>query len=312
MRRLAAFLVIMLLTASAQANGIDRMYTPDTLSEWQVRIGSFIQGVYGNIIKPALTADEQQRLGDLRFDFPTSAPGHEPLAFWRSDNTVHLSTASMKFVGDLLLSYVWLGRGGYVMGSLDDYLLMLACWKQDAAPPPPRVALHVPDNARDDQGTDVFATRLERNAYMFIALHEMGHVLHDDVNDDAVHTIEQEIAADRFALEMLGRLNQVPTGASTLFQLLSFYEAPTCGGEPRRHTHPFSRDRLRAVSLDFADSATKYAKDMQPDTLAAFRTLSSVTELFADQIEDPQMQAYLRERALTIKPADLAPRRPGQ
>jgi hypothetical protein len=300
-----------LIVAPARGNGIDDMYTPDTRSEWQLRTGSFIQGVYGDIIKPALSEDERRQLADLRFDFPASAPGQEPLAFWRSDSTVHLSAASMKFVGDLLLSYVWLGRNGYGMGSLDDYLLMLACWQKDAAPPPPLVALHVPNNAREDQGTDVFATRLERNAYQFIMLHELGHVLHDDVATDAVHTIAQEIAADKFALDVLGRLHQVSTGASTLFQLLSFYEAPNCGGEPLRHMHPFSRDRLRAVSLDFADSAAKYAKDMQPDTIAALRTLASMTEQLSDQIEDPKMQTFLRDRAATIIPSQLAPRRPG-
>ena len=135
------------------------MYTPDALSEWQVRIGGFIQGAYQEIITPAFDQDEQHRLADIRFDFPASAPGHEPLAFWRSANTVHLSAASMKFVADILLAYVWLGRNGYQIGSLDDYLLMLACWKQEAAPPPPRIALHIPDNAREDQATDLFATR---------------------------------------------------------------------------------------------------------------------------------------------------------
>jgi hypothetical protein len=300
-----------LVVAPAHGNGIDNMYSPDTLSEWQIRIGSFIQGVYGDIIKPVLSEDEQRKLAALRFDFPASAPGQEPLAFWRSDHTVHLSAASMKFVGDILLAYVWLGRNGYVMGSLDDYLLMLACWKQDAAPPPPRIALHVPDNAREDQGTDVFATRLERNAYQFIMLHELGHALHDDVTTDAVHTTAQEIAADSFALDVLGRLHQVPTGVSTLFQLLSFYEVH-CGAESLRHSHPFSRDRLRAVSLDLVDSATKYAKDLRPDTIAAFHSLASMTEQLADQMEDPKMQALLRDRAPTISPAQLAPRRPGQ
>ena len=316
MIRFAALLLFGLLAiAPARANGIDRMYTPDTLSEWQVRIGAFIQGVYGDIIKPGLTEDEQRRLTDLRLDFPASAPGQEPLAFWRSDNAVHLSAASMKFVGDLLLGYVWLGRNGYQIGSLDDYMLMLACWKQDAAPPPPPAALHVPDNARDDQGTDLFATRLERNADQFIMLHELGHILHDGPVSATVHSIAQEIVADRFALDMLGGLHQVPTGASTLFQILSFYEVVGCGATPTppaRHTHPYSRDRLRAVSLDFTDSATKYAKDMEPDTLTAFRTLASTTEQLADQVEDPQMQAFLRERAPTIAPSDLAPRRRGQ
>jgi len=63
MIRFAALLLFGLLAiAPARANGIDRMYTPDTLSEWQVRIGAFIQGVYGDIIKPGLTEDEQRRL----------------------------------------------------------------------------------------------------------------------------------------------------------------------------------------------------------------------------------------------------------
>ena len=54
---------------------------PDDLAQWQFRTGRFITGVYGEIIKPALTEEERRRLENVRFDFPTSAPGQEPLFF---------------------------------------------------------------------------------------------------------------------------------------------------------------------------------------------------------------------------------------
>ena len=170
-RALLCLLVLCLAALrAAAADGIDEIYSADTLSEWQFRIGKFIPGVYHDVIVPALTPDERRRLADLRFDFPKSAPGQEPLAFWRAGDAVHFSAASMKFVADLSLAYVWLGRNGFTDTSLDKYMLMLACWQQAAAPPEPRVALHVPDNARNDPDTDLYATRLTRNAFQFILL----------------------------------------------------------------------------------------------------------------------------------------------
>jgi hypothetical protein len=298
----------------ARADGIDSIYSPDMLSEWQYRVGAFIQGVFRENITPALTPDEIRQLRSLRFDFPALAPGQEPLAFWSDGDAVHLSAASMKFVGDLMLAYVWFGRNGYVETSLDKYMLMLACWSRDSAPLAPRIALQIPENAGSDADTDLYVTRLTRDAYQFIMLHEIGHVLHDPpmASPDAVHSIAMEIAADRFALDVLSRLHQVPTGASTLFQILSFYETGACArspGQAARHLHPLNRDRLRQVALDISDSADKYAKDAAPETLALFRSLTSETESLADQLDDPAMREFLQQQATTIGPGDLAPQR---
>jgi len=137
-------------------------------------------------------------------------------------------------------------------------------------------------------------------------LHELGHVLHDPPS--AATGIPQEIAADQFALDVLGRLRQVPTGAATLFQLLAFHEADICLDAGRAViTHPLNCDRLRAVARDIGEDAAKYAQDQSAETLAEFRMLQQQIDSLANQLEDPQMQALLRQLATQTQLGDLAP-----
>jgi hypothetical protein len=301
----------LLLAGTAHADGLDRIYTADTLAVWQVRASGFLRGVYQEIITPAFTAAERQRLAPLQFDFPPSAPGREPLGFWRQGDQIHISAASMKFVADTIMAYVWLGRNHYQEASLDNYMLMLSCWQGDTPPAPPRTALQIPNNAGDDRATGDLAVAYTRVAWQFVLLHELGHVLHDppQVGLDSRHTLGMEVNADRFALDMLGRLHQVPTGAAILFQIFSFYDAAACTGtaQAERHDHPSNSERLRQVALDIDDNAARYAKDSQPETLREFRTLSLMTQGLADQLQDPKMQADLRDRARHISRFDLLP-----
>lgn len=302
----AAILLCMASTPAARANGMEGMYSTDALAEMQYRVGKFVPGVFHEIITPVLTEDERRRVAGVRFDFPLQAPGRDPLGFWREGRIVHFSAASMRFWRDALLSYVWLGRHGYQLSSLNKYMLMVRCWRGGAPPAAPQPALRIPQDISADKPTGDYAAVLTRHAFQFIMLHELGHVLHDPPG--AVTGIPQEIAADQFALDVLGRLRQVPTGAATLFQLLAFHEADVCSDAGRAvTTHPFNRDRLRAVARDIGEDAAKYAQDQSAETLAEFRTLQQQIDSLANQLEDPHMQALLRQLAMQTQLGDLAP-----
>ena len=123
-----------------------------------------------------------------------------------------------------------------------------------------------------------------------------------------VPLISHRSDADQFAIDVLGRLGQVPTGAATLFQLLAFHEADICLDAGRAViTHPLNCDRLRAVARDIGEDAAKYAQDQSAETLAEFRMLQQQIDSLANQLEDPQMQALLRQLATQTQLGDLAP-----
>jgi hypothetical protein len=306
---------------TAPAAGVDAIYPPDALEEWQFRISRFVNGVMREEIQPALTAAERARLAAVTFETPQFAPGGEPFGFWRANDTVHLSAASMHLLGDLVLAYVWLGRNGYApMETINDYMLMLSYWRDAAPPPPPRLALGVPDGARDDAGTDAFATALTHGAFLFLIAHELGHVLHGDPAAARLSpgaSQAAEAAADAFALDIAGRVGRVPTGVTTFFQIAALFAPHAAGPDPAytaagRQTHPMTAERLRKAAEDIGVNARRYAKDEAPDTLAAFHLLASQLQTLADIQGDATQQGFLAMRGATIRPDHLAPRRPNE
>jgi hypothetical protein len=308
---------MLLVAGHAWGTGVDAIYPPEVLSAWQDNISHFANGVLQGEILPALTADEKQRLGKVAIRVPPSEAGQEPLDFRRDGETIVFSAASMHLLGDLLMSYAWLGRNGYQVDTLGDYMLMLAYWCAAAPPPAPRVALYVPDNAHDDAATDKLATLMTHDAMLFLILHELGHVLHHDPGATQLTSAASqlaEMAADGFALDVLRRIGRVPTGIAIYFEEASAFDAPQrqCGSGVQvamlRPTHPSSLARLRQVAADIDANASRYARDGTPQTLAEFRLLSEQLEALIDSEGDPRAKAFLPQLGPSLTPADLAPR----
>jgi len=290
------------------------------LAELQQSYPRFLQGAYGGIIQPQLGGEEKRKLAHVRFIFPLNIPGQEPFGFRSGDNTIYLSIASLKLINDLLLAYCWLGHNHYTPNTIDDYLLMLARWSSDSRPPEPLLALGIPANARDDPKTDELTNEYVKHTYLFILLHELGHLLHNDppaVTQSPERTQAQESRADQFALNVLGRCGMVSTGIAQFFgwawafmPFRSDYADEAAYMETILHqTHPLTTERLRQVAIDIESNAESYAIDSKPETLSTFNDLSRELRRVAALKGDPDMQSIAAQRGKTIEPQDLAPRR---
>jgi len=318
----AAAVLCCLVAGAAHGGPLDSIYDPPVLAQRQQLYPSWVLGVFKEEIQPALTPVERGRLESVRLVFPQSMAGWEPFGFRTASGTIELSIASLKFCNDLMLAYAWLGRHRYSLASLDDYLVMLSNWRSDQPPPPPLTTLRIPANARDDADTDRLATLLVRSAYLFIVLHELGHVVHGD-NPSQASTPEiaqaQEVAADAFALDLMARMGTVPTGMAAYFQFgaafmpnpVQYRDTAAYFAALKAQTHPMTTGRLRAVAVAIDERAEMFAIDRQPATLAQFRELSRLLRKSAALTSDPDMLRLAALRGATLEPRDLAPRRPG-
>lgn len=299
---------------------LDTLYSAETLAERQQMYPRFFRGAYDEMVQPRLTADEKSKLAAVRFVFPLNMPGREPFGFRSGDDTVYLSISSLKLINDLLLAYCWLGRNDYKLGTIDDYLLMLARWPSESRPPEPLAALGVPPNARDDPKTDELANDYVKRTYLFILLHELGHLLYGDppaVTEAPMRSQAEESRADQFALDVLGRCALVGTGITQFFEWAwAFMPNPADYADEAayrdavlRQTHPLTTERLRQVAIDMESNAKSYARDHNPETLAAFDNLSRMLRKLAALKSDPDMQRFGAQRGKAIEPQDLAPRR---
>jgi hypothetical protein len=180
----------------------------------------FFNGIYEEMIKPQLSIDEASALGEIRFRFPLSLPGQEPFGFYSENATITLSIASLKFLNDLLLAHCWLGRHRYKLFTIDDYLLMLTEWRADTPPPEPLLSLGIPNDAgREPETCDLHVDWVKRT-YLFILLHEIGHLRYlAHLNTAPPSVLQwQESRADQFALSVMGRLGLVSVGITQFFE----------------------------------------------------------------------------------------------
>ncbi len=318
----AAAVFCSLMAGAAHGGAFDALYEPAVLAERQQLYPKFFLGAFQELIKPRLTPEEQRRLDHVRFVFPQSIPGAEPYGFRSGDGRVELSIASLKFVNDEMSAYAWLGRNGYSPNTIDDYVAMLRHWRTDARPPPPLEALRIPANARDDPDTDRLATLFVRSAYLFILLHELGHLVHEDRPAQTLAPAAaqaQEAAADAFALDLMARMGAAPTGIAAFFQFgAAFMPNPTAYPDEaayfaalKSQTHPVTTDRLRAVAIGIDARATQFAIDQKPETLETFRELALLLRKSAAMTSDPDLLRAAAMRGAMLEPRDLAPRRPG-
>ncbi len=318
----AAAVLCCLVASVANCGAIKSIYDPALLAERQQLYPKFVLGVFNEQIQPKLTPGERRRLENVRFTFPQLIAGWEPFGFRSGNGNIELSIASLKFSNDLMLAYAWLGRNGYSPASIDDYVSMLANWRSDERPPQPLTALGIPLNAREDSDTDRLATLFVRSAYLFIVLHELGHVLHGARPAQALAADiaqAQETAADAFALDMMGRMGIVPTGISAYFQFVAaFMPNPVAYRDTaayftamKNQTHPMTTGRLRAVAVVIDERAEQFAIDQKPETLNQFRELSRLLRKSAALTSDPDLLRFAAMRGAMLEPRDLAPRRPG-
>jgi hypothetical protein len=248
-------------------------------------------------------------------------PGQEPYGFCGGDGIVRLSVASLKFLNDLLRAYCWLGRHGYALFTIDDYLLLLRHWQAASPPPEPLSSLGIPADAGDDLATAELHAEYVKRAYAFIMLHEFGHLRFHDPPTAGLTPAEtqaQESRADGFALEIMGRLGLLGSGIFQFFEWAwvfmpdpaEFPDEPSYWSAVQHRSHPLTTQRLVQVALDIETNAASYAKDRQPDTLATFQTLSRELRRLASLKGDPDMQRIAARRGAMLQVEDLAPRRP--
>lgn len=314
--RVAAF-ALALAAAPAQAQPA-ALYPDALLASRQPGYLRGLQGNLADVVWPRLTAAERAALAGLRLRLEPRLAPDEPFGFRAQGTEVILSVASLTFLDDLSAAAAWLTVHGYALATVTDYMMLLRRWTAaDGPPPPPRSALCLPPDALDTPRVAARAQRMFDGLAMFVLLHEVGHVLHRHRPDvPPAQSREQEEAADRFALDILARLNEVPLGLAVLFPAMAhFQEVPAAAASDTawrdmvgRHTHPLSPSRLRAAALHLAGSGHGFATDSRVEAQWVAGQILQSALLLAER----DLQRLSWRIGTSLRPEHLGPRRPGQ
>jgi hypothetical protein len=335
MTRYAMLLSIMLLASStACANSFASMYDMRTLRQERPRYEQRVGDLYRSIVA-LLTDQERRALAGVRIELPLiGAQAGTPVDFYTmgqfGNAAVFMPVLSLVFLEDLAIAHAWLQHHDYRLEIVEEYVTMLRYKKAADFPggryPPPLQALHIPPDAMSDEGVNTLALALRNEAYAFILLHELGHVLarhpeYRGVPSELARTPEAE--ADRFALTVLERADTIPMGMTLWF--MAQVNAMASKGQLIADkivksdadwqayvktwvTHPLTVERLSAIALYLEGWSRRVGPESQRDMLGSIANkLASMAEGF----NDSALQGCMVAASPRAAAATLVPRRNG-
>jgi hypothetical protein len=333
MTRYVMLLSIMCLTSStASANPFAYMYDMRTLHQEKPRYEQRIGDLYKTIAS-LLTAQERRTLAGVRIEVPLiGAQAGTPLDFYTMGQVgraaVFMPVFSLLFLEELATAYAWLQHHDYSLETVEEYVTMLRHKKASEFSggryPPPLKAMQIPPDAMSDEQVKTFALSLRNEAYAFILLHELGHVLYRKAGYNGLPpavTGEHEAEADRFALTVLERADTVPMGM--ILWLMAQVNAMASKGQLMAEkivksdadwqtylktwaTHPITVERLSAIALYLDGWAGRIGPGNQREVLESIARKLAYT---AAERSDPDLQACMVVAAQRADLAMLAPRR---
>lgn len=229
---------------------------------------------------------------------------------------------SLKFVEDLSIAYAWLHAKGYRLEPIDEYMAMLRYKRVQDFPngryPPPLKALGVPkDGWREPEVKDLYLG-LRNEAWAFILLHELGHVVlryPGNLTVSPEQSQRNERAADRFALDVLQRSQTIPMGMVLWFQATAPWfpnradypnDAEFRKAVAKSLTHPVSPERLRVIAQHMQSWP---GSGLDPRHSEVVSYISRRLELITKMLADPDMQRAVAALAQRHDLASLKPRR---
>jgi hypothetical protein len=260
------WLMIVCSTATPCSADVSGMYPLGELEKAVPRLSAAVTKIYDLGVKPYLTPDEKSKLGDFEFRFPLPSPNDEVLNFYADyahrKPIVVMPILSLKVVEDMATAYAWLYQNGMSLGTIDLYFSILRHKRKSDLPkyPPLLATLGIPANALEDERIDKLSLSFRNQAFAFVLVHELGHILYKHKGYDVITKAQaraDEVESDRFALDALARTQTVPLGAILFFQA-QVYSHPHRGEFPDRQswqqyllttsTHPLTVDRIAAMA----------------------------------------------------------------
>jgi len=322
----ALFAGLFLWTASASGeNPAATLYDRETLAYWGERYARTSNRILHEGLFPELDLQEYKALGSVELAFPPR--GDDLIGFYAAwpPPKIVLPVVSLKLLDDLSIAYAWLWAKGYSFETVDAYVAMLRYKPLAAFPggryPSPFEALGIPANAIDDPQVDDMSLRFFNSARAFILAHELAHILYKH-EGRGPQVLQDEIAADRFALDLLARAGNVPMGIILYFQAMAHWspnraqfrsDAAWKAFIAEHRTHPLSAERITRIAQaldELAPAFAKYDPTSEADT-ALVRDIASSLSVLVDYLDDGEMQLCVGEAAAKAEVADLAPRRAG-
>ena len=302
----AALAVLLCSLRPALAQDLSKIYEPSILKKDGKRLETAVRKIFHIGIKPSLTADERKKFDRVEFRFPYPKNDDYFLNFFAyaqdGRSVVVMPVLSLKILEDLATAYAWLYHNGYSLSTIDTYFTMLQHRPRreftNGIYPPLLHALAIPKTALKDPKVDKLSLSFRNEAYAFILLHELGHILFKHRGYDEITKAQaraDETQSDRFALDVLEKSRTPPMGAVLFFQA-QFYSMPHRGEFKsddawqdylhKKATHPLTGKRLK----DMVRYITGPLADRRPNERMIWQFIGQGLTKIIKVLEDADLQ----------------------
>jgi hypothetical protein len=265
-------------------------------------------------IQPFLTTAQALAFSEIKIDLPATAePTPNPFDFYSaSAGHITLPLLTVAFIEDMSEAYAWLWANRYSSQTVDEYLGMLRNRAPGDFPahryPRPLEALHIPVDALENAAVAKMTERVRATTLSFMVLHEFGHMSYRSAAEESTLKRErvegEEELADRFALDVMKKNSETPTGLLMLIHgMLYLPTAP-----PKEH--PVTSHRLNTMA-DYLDVSVREFAEGRPDrglATVAIRSLANHIRKAALFLSDTTGQKLWAEESSQTTIASLVPR----
>jgi hypothetical protein len=226
------FYITVISFSVGKSDALIQIYSDSELSKKDSLYRNYITAVFKEDLIGQLPVQERAILYDTRIVIPSGLIDAPPITVWTSvqDRTVYFPIQTISFLDDIAAVAAWLSKNKCTIELAALYAGMIV-----SIPPPanqrfhpnPRAAFGLDDDVWDDPYVKNYSNQIFKTAVFFILAHELGRVRYNHLDNDVLsnqRSHEQELQADRFAIDAMKHIGVPPLGVLHLFTILSRME----------------------------------------------------------------------------------------
>jgi hypothetical protein len=328
--------IIVNIPVLAFAGGFETLYDKHMLREWKSNIEYSLPYNLNEYLIGNLRSDEREMVERVQFVFNETEKWGEPFCYFvrysskpnGSISRIHFSLTTLRFWRDICLSYAWLESNGYSIETIGAYMsmmkyrMMVDGYNTNKQYTPPLKALQIPHNAFDYPRVVDLYDKLFNSSILFVIAHEIGHVRYRHKSNTFEESRRNEEQADKFALELMRRINMPPMGMVYLFTTLAhfvknqsdFYDKGQYKEYLMSQTHPLEGNRVIGLGEGIKQRSKDFARiqNNPGQYLRVFKSLGEQIIEVGNNLNTPSMQLAMTLQGASTGLKSLTPRRPGQ
>ena len=292
-------------TSGIHAQGTKGFYDPGTLQYWQKRYSDNVKALYNEELRRFVPVN-------VAVEVPLSPEKGPFYNFYARGGTIYLPVSAILFLDQIITAQLWLERNNYETDVVFDYLGMLK-YRRFSTYPLPWPTLGIPADPYKDVWVDNMSQEYLKTAILWILAHEAGHV-------NLGHTrssIQNELAADRFATNCFRQMGYIPKGMTILFTLYTnlFYHRGDFANQhawesyvKENMTHPTTATRLRQLAMQLGDRPEDFVRNLanaNKNETQRLRSMVGYMTQLSQKLASPDELGIMAFRAVTVKSAYL-------